>query len=62
MARNRWYVISTPCFPNSWKLVNDHCRPDNSTCNYFPTSKEAWDIANARNERIVAEEAKNDRL
>lgn len=51
MAQNKWYVTETPCFPNSWKVVNDYYRPDNAACNYFPTHGEAQHEADERNKR-----------
>jgi hypothetical protein len=33
----KWRVIETACFPNSWKIEAVGCRPDNSTSNFFPS-------------------------
>ena len=54
MAQNKWRVIETPCFPNSWKVVNDYYRQDNATCNYFTTAIEAQTEADERNKREAA--------
>ena len=51
MAANRWYVIETSCFPNSWKVANDYYRPNNSTSEYFPSYSKAQDEADERNKR-----------
>jgi hypothetical protein len=51
MPANNWRVVETPCFPNSWKVVNDHYRLDNAACNYFPTIVEAQAEADKRNDR-----------
>ena len=49
VGKNYWYVEITPCYPNSFKVVNKAYRPNNAGCNYFPTFDEAQEEANKRN-------------
>jgi hypothetical protein len=49
--QNKWYVIETACYPDSYKVVNDYYRADNAACNYFPTQDKAQHEADERNER-----------
>ena len=55
--RNKWRVIETPCFPNSWKVVNDYYRPNNSFSEYFPSPEVARAEADRRNQREVVQAA-----
>jgi len=48
--RDHWYVKETPCYPNSWKVTNDLFRCNNSATEYFPSVKEAQEVADHRNE------------
>ena len=49
--KNQWYVKETPCFPNSFKVVNDYYKENNSTSEYFPSRELAQVEADQRNEK-----------
>jgi hypothetical protein len=51
MKINKYYVEQTKCYPNAFKVINDHYRPDNATINFFPSYQLAEKEAARRNDR-----------
>ena len=46
---DEWVVITTPCYPNMYKVVNTRYAPYNGTSEYFPTKELAQIEADRRN-------------